>query len=102
MLNNPSGSPIVEATLLDLVRDPDQGVVTLQRLYQLLHDSARISGNTRRQVVYDILKNSGGRRMTRKLVANFLLGNLKRKKFGNNALRDFYFQLWHEDRQSVF
>jgi aarF domain-containing kinase len=67
LFGNPSGSPVVEKTVMDLLRHPATGEMAAEKLFQLLDDSARLSGNTRRQVVKDILKTRGGRRMARKI-----------------------------------
>ena len=80
IFNNPSGSPVVEATLLDLAKDPFTGVATIERLAQLIGDSARLSGNTRLRVVKDILRTKGGIRMSRKIMLEVFRGKLTRKK----------------------
>jgi len=80
LFHNPSGSPVVEATLLDLAKDPLTGVATIERLAQLIGDSARLSGNTRLRVVKDILRTKGGIRMSRKIMLEVFRGKLTRKK----------------------
>ena len=68
LFHNPSGSPVVDATLLDLARDPVTNVITVSRVRQLVHEIASLTGIKRRRVLWDILETRGGRRMARKIV----------------------------------
>lgn len=72
LFGNPSGSPVVESTLTNLLRDPLSGAITLERLVLLLDDAARVSGQKRRQVARDILSTPGGRKIFRKVAFEML------------------------------
>lgn len=67
LLMNPSKSEVVERTLQSLIRSED-GVIDRDKIRRLLRDSALISGQSKRRVVWDILKTREGRRLTRGIV----------------------------------
>jgi len=67
LLTNPSGSDVVERTLLNLIRSPDTGEYDRRRIAKILQDSSTMTGYSRRRVVYDIAKTRGGRRLIRKV-----------------------------------
>ena len=67
LFNNPSGSPVVDQTLLDLARDPVTQVPTASRVFQLVHEMSCLLGIRRGRVIRDVLQTKGGRRMARKI-----------------------------------
>ena len=67
LLRNPSKSEVVERTLQSLIRSED-GVIDRDKIRRLLRDSALISGQSKRRVIWDILKTKEGRRLTRGIV----------------------------------
>ncbi|KAL7458558.1 hypothetical protein ACHAWC_010919 [Mediolabrus comicus] len=77
LLRNPSKSEVVERTLQSLIRSED-GVIDRDKIRRLLRDSALISGQSKRRVIWDILKTKEGRRLTRGIVreeAGIYFGN---------------------------
>ena len=67
LLSNPSNSPIVEGTMMDVLRSPKTKRVDLKRLQKVLQDSAAVTGFSKRKVIRDILKSRGGRHLVRKI-----------------------------------
>jgi predicted unusual protein kinase regulating ubiquinone biosynthesis (AarF/ABC1/UbiB family) len=76
LFGNPSQSPIVEQTLLNLLRHPETGALSLSRLLRLLDDAAQVSGQSRRRVVWDILSTAGGRKLVGTFLTQFLRSRL--------------------------
>ena len=64
LLQNPSGSPVVDRTLQTLIRSTD-GKIDRRKIRRLLRDSAMISGRSKRRVLFDSLKTKPGRKLTR-------------------------------------
>jgi predicted unusual protein kinase regulating ubiquinone biosynthesis (AarF/ABC1/UbiB family) len=97
LFNNPSGSEIVEEMLMDLVRDPETGLVTFHRLDQLLSDSALLSDKSKSRVLRDIMRTRGGRNMMRKIVTRMMLDrvrfNRRRKGPRKPRRKSRYFKL---------
>jgi len=67
LLQNPSQSPVVERTLQSLIRDTN-GRIDRQKIRRLLRDSAVISGRSKRQVIWEILRTKPGRKLTRSII----------------------------------
>ncbi len=65
ILRNPSTSPIVEHTLLSLIRNRVSGKFDRDRLRKLLADTCLLSGRSRTQVIADVLSSKSGRRIAR-------------------------------------
>ena len=66
MMQNPSNSPVVDATLQNLIsRSKQTGRIDRGKISKLLRDSALISGYSRRKVLLDVLRTRGGRRLIR-------------------------------------
>lgn len=65
MMQNPSNSPVVDATLQNLIRSKQTGRIDQGKISKLLRDSALISGYSRRKVLLDVLRTRGGRRLMR-------------------------------------
>jgi aarF domain-containing kinase len=98
LLQNPSGSPVVEDTLQKLIRSTTTGRVDPERLKKLLTDSALLTGFKKRRVVWDVLKTRGGRRITFGIVAEELNhrligGGLGRKRRKQRRAKRFYLKL---------
>jgi len=68
ILQNPSDSPVVEATLRKMVCSSETGKVDREKLQQLLRDSALFTGFSKRKVLRDILKTKGGQKLTREVM----------------------------------
>lgn len=67
LFTNPSNSPVVDSTLIDLVKCPTTGQIDSSRVARLLDDSASLTGYSRRRVVRDVLRTRGGRRFARRV-----------------------------------
>lgn len=63
IMRNPTGSPVVDATLQKLVRCTETGQIDRHKAYRLLSDSAALTGLSRRKVLRDVLKTKNGRRL---------------------------------------
>jgi predicted unusual protein kinase regulating ubiquinone biosynthesis (AarF/ABC1/UbiB family) len=94
LLTNPSGSPVVDETLLDLLRCPSTGTIKATRIARLLDDAAALTGYSRRRVAWDIIKTRGGRRLVR-IVASGLAaeGTAKLRSASKSSLFSTYFKL---------
>jgi predicted unusual protein kinase regulating ubiquinone biosynthesis (AarF/ABC1/UbiB family) len=64
LLRNPSKSEVVERTLQSLIRS-ENGKIDREKIRRLLRDSALISGQSKRRVIWDILKTKEGRVLAR-------------------------------------
>jgi aarF domain-containing kinase len=85
---NPTGSPVVDATLQKMVRCTDTGKIDRKKVQRLLKDSAAFTGFSRRKVLKDILKTKSGRKLAREAVGQtmkyaFRFRRLKAKTFSN-------------------
>jgi aarF domain-containing kinase len=78
LLRNPSKSEVVARTLQSLIRSED-GKIDRKKIRRLLRDSALISGQSKRRVVWDVLKTKEGRILARGIVSEEI-GNY----FGRN------------------
>lgn len=87
LLNNPSQSPIVDDTLMSLLRSPDTNTVEMHRIQKLLDDSALFTGYSRRRVLRDVLTSKGGRRTIRKVLREMLLSlfTTRRRRRGKDG-----------------
>lgn len=105
ILENPSKSPVVDATLQALVRDKNTGRIDRQKLARMLRDSALFSGFSRRKVLRDVLKTRTGRKLAKEAILGelnhiarfrWLQGRLKRRmntrKIGDSTER-YYLRL---------
>lgn len=83
LLKNPSKSEVVARTLQSLIRSED-GKIDRTKIQRLLRDSALISGQSKRRVVWDVLKSKEGR-----ILARGIVGEEVGTYFGrNNRKRD--------------
>jgi predicted unusual protein kinase regulating ubiquinone biosynthesis (AarF/ABC1/UbiB family) len=73
LLNNPSRSPIVDDTLMSLLRSPATKTIEMHRIRKLLDDSALLTGYSRRRVLQDVVASKGGRRTIRKVLRELLV-----------------------------
>ncbi len=80
ILQNPTGSPVVDKTLQKMVRSSDTGRIDRGKVRRLLHDSAAFTGFSRRKVLRDVLKTKGGRKLAREAVMQEL-GSVVRLKW---------------------
>ena len=65
LLSNPTGSPVVEATLQSLIRSPITGNVDSKRVQKLVEDSTILTGYSKRRVIMDIFKSKNGPRLAK-------------------------------------
>jgi aarF domain-containing kinase len=72
ILENPSKSPVVEATLQSLIRDKNTGRIDRQKISRMLRDSALFSGFSRRKVLRDVLKTKTGRKLAKEAIVGEL------------------------------
>ncbi len=63
LLQNPTGSLVVESTLQSLIRSHETGRVDREKVSKLLRDTAMFTGYSRRKVLMDIIKTKGGKRL---------------------------------------
>ena len=68
LLTNPTKSSVMDDTVQNLLRSPETGRVELDKVSQLLEESAHLTGYRKRKVIRDVLKTPGGRRLARKVV----------------------------------
>jgi len=68
MLENPSGSEIVDRSLQQLIRNPTTGRLSRRRIRKIVRDSAALTGYTQRQVLKDVLRTSKGRKLARSML----------------------------------
>ena len=72
LLRNPTMSPVVERTILKLIRYPETGKVDRKRTKRLLGEVSTLTGERKRKVVFDTLSTAGGRRLSKKVVTEYL------------------------------
>jgi predicted unusual protein kinase regulating ubiquinone biosynthesis (AarF/ABC1/UbiB family) len=95
LLQNPTGSPVVEATLQNLIRSKETGRVDREKVSKLLRDTAMFTGFSRRKVLMDILKTKGGKRLMMHSLASelnhILLRRIiqKTKRFASGGKKSF-------------
>ena len=79
LLLDPNKTPVVERTLQTLIRSSD-GKIDRQKIKRLLRDSAMISGLSKRRVIWDIIRSSPGRKLTRSIVREDLKDSWARRR----------------------
>ena len=67
ILHNPSDSPVVRDTLLDLMRN-SRGQFDGVKIRHLIRDAAVLGGSSRRKVVMDVLRSKFGRSVARQVL----------------------------------
>mmetsp|Transcript_1173 Transcript_1173/g.2121 ORF Transcript_1173/g.2121 Transcript_1173/m.2121 type:complete len:702 (+) Transcript_1173:501-2606(+) len=80
ILQNPSGSPVVEATLQNMIRCKESGKIDGEKVRRLLRDSALFTGFSKRRVLGDILKTKSGQRLAKDIIKQTTLGYYRRIK----------------------
>ncbi len=70
LLQNPTGSPVVELTLQRLIRSKTTGRVDPDKIVKLLRDTSLFTGYSRGKVLMDILKTKGGKRIVMQSLAS--------------------------------
>lgn len=99
LLQNPTGSVVVESTLQSLIRSQETGRVDREKVSKLLRDTAMFTGYSRRKVLMDIIKTKGGKRLIMHSLAseiNFIvMHRIKRsiRGIGSIGRRLSYFKL---------
>lgn len=89
ILQNPTGSPVVEATLQKMVRCQETGKIDGGKVKRLLRDSALLTGFSKRKVLGDILKTQSGREIAKELIKQESLGRLRPiKAFYSNRMEE--------------
>ena len=66
LMKNPSGSPIVDQTLRNLICN-SEGIIDRKKAAQILRDASLLSGVRRSVVIRDILRTKGGRKFLRSI-----------------------------------
>ena len=84
LLKNPAKSEVVARTLQSLIRSDEDGKIDRKKIQRLLRDSALISGQSKRRVVWDVLKTKEGRILSRGIVGEDIANSFGR----NNGKRD--------------
>ena len=79
LLKNPSKSEVVARTLQSLIRSED-GQIDRNKIRRLLRDSALISGQSKRRVVWNVLKTKEGRILSKGIVGEEIGNYFGRKK----------------------
>ena len=99
LLQNPTGSPVVEETLQSLIRSKETGRLDRNKITKLLRDTAMFTGYSRRKILMDILKTKGGKKLVMySLGSEFnhvVLRRIKRKLkgIGQGGRQSAYMQL---------
>lgn len=71
LLRNPTRSTVVDRTVQTLIRSPSEDgtlIIDRQKIRRLLKDSASITGLSQRRVIWDVMKTTPGRKLTRSIV----------------------------------
>lgn len=79
ILQNPSMSPIVEDTILSLIKNRISGKFDGERIKKLLDETSLLSGKSRRQVIRDVLSSKSGKKIARIVATESLLYGMHRK-----------------------
>lgn len=66
LLRNPNLSTTVADTTLDLLRDSETGLVRLSKGFEILKETARLTGRSKRKVAVDVISTRGGRQTLRR------------------------------------
>lgn len=80
ILQNPTGSPVVEATLQNMVRCKDTGKIDGEKIRRLLRDSALFTGFSKRRVLRDILRTKSGKQLAKEIIKQETLGYYRQIK----------------------
>lgn len=78
LLRNPSSSPVVEGTILGLLRSRETKRVEYKRVQRLLREVSMLTGHRKRKVIADTLRTIGGRKLIRKILKEYMLGRVWR------------------------
>jgi aarF domain-containing kinase len=85
LLSNPNQSPVVDATLQSLIRNPVTGRVDKGRVQKLVDDSTTLTGYSRVRVLRDILSSKNGPRLARIVVLEQIREMLAGDRFSKMA-----------------
>jgi aarF domain-containing kinase len=89
LLTNPSGSRVVDDALQSLMREPRTHLPDTNRILQLLHDAAILSGRSRGRVLLDVFLTRKGRKVTREILVELLVARMRRRR----VTKGCYFRL---------
>jgi predicted unusual protein kinase regulating ubiquinone biosynthesis (AarF/ABC1/UbiB family) len=78
ILQNPTGSPVVDATLQNMVRCKETGQIDREKIRRLLRDSALFTGFSKRRVLRDILRTKSGKQLAKEIVKQEMFGHYRR------------------------
>jgi predicted unusual protein kinase regulating ubiquinone biosynthesis (AarF/ABC1/UbiB family) len=78
ILQNPTGSPVVDATLQNMVRCKETGKIDREKIRRLLRDSALFTGFSKRRVLRDILRTKSGKQLAKEIVKQEMFGHYRR------------------------
>lgn len=79
ILQNPSMSPIVEHTLLSLIRNRISGKFDRAQIKKLIDDTSLLSGRSRKQVIADVLSSKSGKRIAKIAAKESILYGMHKK-----------------------
>ena len=72
LLQNKSGSPVVDSTLKSLIYN-DRGHVDREKLFTVLQDSSALTGQSKRRIILDAIKYKGGKKLAKSVLTDVLL-----------------------------
>lgn len=84
IFSNPTGSPVVEATLRSLIQTPSTGKIDIGKLRKLLKDASNYSGYSKLKVIQDIAKSKSGPGLVGRLAREQTVGRMFRKRRRKN------------------
>lgn len=99
LLQNPSGSPVVQSTLQSLIRSDTTGRIDREKVRKLLRDTSLFTGYSKAKVFLDIIKTKGGKRLIAYSMASELNHMLlkpmirRSKRIGLGGKHSAYLQL---------
>lgn len=73
ILRNPSMSPVVESTLLSLMKNRISGKIDPERVRKLINDASLLSGTSRRKIIMDVLSSKSGKKIVQIVTRESLL-----------------------------
>ncbi len=84
IFSNPTGSPVVEATLRSLIQTPSTGKIDIGKLRKLLKDASNYSGYSKLKVIQDIARSKSGPGLVGRLAREQTVGRVFRKRRRRN------------------
>mmetsp|Transcript_18429 Transcript_18429/g.27490 ORF Transcript_18429/g.27490 Transcript_18429/m.27490 type:complete len:744 (-) Transcript_18429:316-2547(-) len=82
LIRNPTGSPVVDRTVQNLIRSEKTGRVDHAKLSKLLRDSSALTGKRKTKLLWDVLKTRKGRGLVMRVTAEEMHHRVFRGCFG--------------------